>query len=410
MSTKGDIPDNKIDSKEINASISNLPPKEWMSRGFYVSLGVLILFVCAFIIRQIGSAALSIASPFVVGLAFAVLIDPLVKRIQSRHIRRPFAAAIVFLGLLVAIIGSLYIIIPALVDQAGQLAKEGPLSIGQLRTTIDLYLQKHHKIGPFKLPNNFGALQSQLTDNTSAYIQKYAGNLAQILLGSASMVLRLIISLIVTFYLLIDFDQMRARLYFLLPRKHRHTIRQVAEEVSDVFIQYLRNLVIVCFLYGVTDMCALYGLSLFHPKLAHYALLIGAIAGVLYAVPYLGALTTSLICFIVAFTSGNIVFALWTVVCIISLNQIFDNVITPRVVGGGVGLHPLVSIFALALGGQLFQFWGLLLSVPIAGSVQVILFRLFPKLSQPTPDEFLISEGIDPQEPKLPDIPAGGEP
>ena len=74
------------------------------------------------------------------------------------------------------------------------------------------------------------------------------------------------------------------------------------------------------------------------------------------------------------------------------LNQVFDNLIMPRVVGGGVGLHPVIALFALLLGGQLFGLWGMLLSVPIAASIQVVLYRLFPRLSTPTPLLFLRSD------------------
>ena len=76
------------------------------------------------------------------------------------------------------------------------------------------------------------------------------------------------------------------------------------------------------------------------------------------------------------------------------INQVFDNIVTPRVVGGGVGLNPVVAIFALILGARLFGIWGMLLSVPVAASIQVVLFRLFPKLTTPTPASFLRAQGV----------------
>jgi len=76
-------------------------------------------------------------------------------------------------------------------------------------------------------------------------------------------------------------------------------------------------------------------------------------------------------------------------------------------VGGGVGLHPVMSLFALTLGGALFGLWGLLLSVPIAASLQAILFRLFPKLTTPTPTAFLQAQGVPPDEEKSAKISQG---
>lgn len=78
-------------------------------------------------------------------------------------------------------------------------------------------------------------------------------------------------------------------------------------------------------------------------------------------------------------------------VSVLAVNWTYDNIVTPRIVGGGVGLHPVTAIFALALGGRLGGFWGLVLSVPVAASIQAVLFRIFPRLTNPTPDDLLRS-------------------
>ena len=132
--------------------------------------------------------------------------------------------------------------------------------------------------------------------------------------------------------------------------------------------------------------------------MAQYALLVGVAAGVLYAIPYLGALTTAVVTFLIATAAGGIGFGGWAVAATFGLNQIFDNFVTPRVVGGGVGLNPVFALFALTLGGELFGFWGLLFAVPLAASIQVILFRFFPILTEPTPDAFLRAQGVRPKD------------
>jgi predicted PurR-regulated permease PerM len=74
------------------------------------------------------------------------------------------------------------------------------------------------------------------------------------------------------------------------------------------------------------------------------------------------------------------------VVALAVINQVFDQVITPRIVGGLVGLHPVVSLFALTAGGELFGLAGLILAVPIAASIQVVILSLWPQLAAPLPD------------------------
>ena len=148
-----------------------------------------------------------------------------------------------------------------------------------------------------------------------------------------------------------------------------------------MFGNYVRGMVIVCSAYGVAAMGLFF---LFH--LNAYAILLGFAAGVLYAVPYLGALSTVTLAGIVSLSVGNSpTVTLILLALLFSINLVFDNFLVPRVVGDSVGLHPLLTIFALFLGGELFGIWGMLLSVPVGASIQVVLFRIFPKLCEATP-------------------------
>jgi predicted PurR-regulated permease PerM len=130
-----------------------------------------------------------------------------------------------------------------------------------------------------------------------------------------------------------------------------------------------------------------------------YVLLIGIVSGALYVVPYVGFLGAAATAVIVALVDGaSMPTIIASVVLLAIMNFAFDNVITPRIVGSGVGVHPIVAMFALLVGASLFGLWGMLLAYPAAGSVQVMLFRLFPKLAQPTPE---LRETTEPAEPTL---------
>jgi hypothetical protein len=144
----------------------------------------------------------------------------------------------------------------------------------------------------------------------------------------------------------------------------------------------------VSLLYGVVATAALLLMSIFAPGIRSYALLVGVVAGVLYAVPYVGFLGTALLTLIVA-VIGHIPMT-WVgaeIGLLFTLNMVFDNVVTPRIVGGGIGLHPLLAMLALLLGASLFGLVGMLIGVPVVGSLQALLIKSFPKLSAPTSDE-----------------------
>ena len=380
------------------------PPRDAIRTGFFFALGVILLAILAVATRRFAEATLAVITPFALGLTLALLLDPLAARLMKRGLKRTPAAGIVFGVFVLLIVGIGWLTIPALIAQAGDLAQNGPKYIDGLQTFTDNFLKAHNKIGPVKLPGTFGQLTQQLSGRASTLLQGAGDKVVTFLLGSATVLIQLILSLIIAFYFLADLDRLRARLFYLAPTKWRGMMGHVGGDVGGVFSDYLRGLLIVCALYGVFTTGLLYGLSLFHHPMAQYALLVGAAAGVLYAVPYLGAFSTALITFLVSFAAATadhasgLGFGGIALAATLVLNQIFDNVVTPRVVGGGVGLHPILALFSLVIGGELFGIWGMLLSVPIAGSIQAILFRLYPKLTKPTPPPFLRAQGVAPDE------------
>jgi predicted PurR-regulated permease PerM len=135
-------------------------------------------------------------------------------------------------------------------------------------------------------------------------------------------------------------------------------------------------------LYGATAAVLFWILRL------QYALFLGIAAGVFYAVPYVGPGLSMVSVIVIALTMGKgIGYAVLAVVVFLLMHLAYDYGVTPRVVGGSVGLHPLVNIFALMCGVTLFGVWGMILAVPVAASLQKILVHFFPWLIAPPEPE-----------------------
>jgi predicted PurR-regulated permease PerM len=364
--------------------------------GFCATAGAVLVLAIAWVVLRSFAAILDVAAPFVVGLALALLLDPLVCYLQRRGSKRITAVGLVFGVFFVLMILSASLVIPAIANEASDLATNGPVYFGKVNTYVTDFLHHHKKLAGVAMPQNVSELSSQLSAKTSAYLQQSSGKLVDYVLGSVAFLIDTVITLIIAFYFLVDLDRLRARLLYLMPEKSRAPALRMSRDVGQVFADYLRGLLIVCLLFGVSTTVTLYILALFRHGIAQYALIIGVIAGILYAIPYLGALSTAILAFIVAYANGGLVIGIVALALIILLEQIFDNVVTPKIVGGGVGLHPVMALFALVLGAHLFGVPGMLISVPVAASIQVILFRLFPKLTTPTPAQFLRRQGIPP--------------
>jgi predicted PurR-regulated permease PerM len=229
---------------------------------------------------------------------------------------------------------------------------------------------------------------NQYSEQLTMLARRYGSNFANALIGGVGNILQLVLVPIVAFTLLSDLPKLRARLLFLLPESSRLMVVDTLREIGGIFGNYLRGMVQVSLLYGVVATAALLLMSIVAPGIRSYALLVGVVAGVLYAVPYVGFLGTALLTLIVA-VIGHIPMS-WVgaeIGLLFTLNMVFDNVVTPRIVGGGIGLHPLLAMLALLLGASLFGLVGMLIGVPVVGSLQALLIKRFPKLSAPTSDE-----------------------
>ncbi len=173
-----------------------------------------------------------------------------------------------------------------------------------------------------------------------------------------------------------------------MPAEYREPLSELTREVGQLVGRYVRGYIVLCFAVGAAEtffllICRwLFGID--------YVLAVGIFGGATYAIPYFGALLTTLIGGLVAYTTAQHQQILCAVIVAIGLtviNQAFDWLIMPRVVGRQVGLHPLTVLFAVMAGGTMFGIWGMLLAVPIAGAVKLALQILFPRHFAPMTEE-----------------------
>jgi predicted PurR-regulated permease PerM len=385
------ILNNNLDSDEKDSDNVQNTPSFYIGIGFYTALGVLLLAIASFLLYKIFSAFVDVAAPFVVGTIFALLLDPAVHRLEKIGIHRSLAIFVVFFVTVLFFAGLGALVVPRVVQQLGDIKQTGNQDIESWRSSIDVWLKHHQHLAFFRLPHNTHEILMQLSQQASTVLQGSAENLTEFLKGSATTLLRMIISLMVMVYVLADTKRLQGRALFLVPSKFRDRVHLFSHDIESVFSDYLRGLLIVCSCYGGSVIVVLYALSIWKHDLSSYALLAGICAGVLYSIPYVGALTIAGLMLAIGIHSGGMTFGIVTMFSVLACNQIFDNVITPKVLGGGVGLHPVTTLLALALGAQIGGFWGLVVAVPVVASIQAILFRIFPKLTSPTPESVLQS-------------------
>jgi len=195
---------------------------------------------------------------------------------------------------------------------------------------------------------------------------------------------------IITFFILLDFNKILGKGLLLVPQERREGALTVLTDVVAVFGNWVRGVLSVMALDIAVIGVVLWltGSIMAHrhpenaglPDLRAYALTLAVTAGVLYTIPYFGAIVSTLLIGLVTYaTHGTVPALVVTGIMIIIHQVIFDNIIAPRVIGGSVHLHPLLTLLALMAGGTLLGIGGTLLAVPLAAAVQVVLVRLFPQ-------------------------------
>ncbi len=321
-----------------------------------------------------------VLTPFVAAALLAYIGDPLADRLQKLRMPRTLAVVAVFvltflmLALLVLLVG------PLIRSQVGALLNALPGIVAQFEQVW--------------LPNIAEMLDMDIGDDVGigAFVERY-GDMAgswgtKVLVGltqSGSVVFAAILSLflvpILTFYLLRDWDLILAHLTALIPSGQRETIVGLARDVDDMLGAFLRGQLLVMLALSIIYSIGLGLIGL------EFAIAIGVVSGLVSFVPYLGLIFGIALASLTVALEPSPLLKLLGVVATFSIAQVIEgSVLTPKLVGDRIGLHPVLIIFAVAAGGQLFGFFGILLALPAAAVLSVLVRFAYVRFLQEHPE------------------------
>lgn len=321
-----------------------------------------------------------VLAPFVAGTALGYLLDPVADRMQRMGLSRLGAALLLLVGFIAFVVTAIVMLLPILSHQFAGFV-----------TALPGYLQTLH-----------GLVTEWSAEFTSEYInewlqrfglggagasfdaQKYASDLASqgaVLIADflKSLVWRgyalinvvslIVITPVVAFYMLLDWDHMVEIIDDMIPPRHRDDVRMLARDIDRALAGFVRGQSLVCLFLGVWYAVGLSAIGL------NFGFLIGVIAGFLSFVPYVGSITAFVFSIIISIVQA------WPhvnlpieAIAIVTTGLIMDGyVLSPRLVGASVGLHPVWIMFALLAFGALFGFTGLIVAVPVAAALGALM-------------------------------------
>lgn len=301
--------------------------------------------------------------PFLVGGALAYFLDPVADRLERAGLSRVAATSIISAVGVFIMVALVLAVIPTLVNQTTALVNAAP----DIAQRLQLFLLERFP----DLADSTSTIRQSLAQ-IGQTIQSKGAALAEGVLtslaGAISIVVFLLVVPVVAFYLLLDWDHMIERIDSMLPRDHAPTVRRLASEIDAALSAFVRGQLSVCLVLGIYYSVALMLAGL------QFGLVVGAIAGAITFIPYVGAIIGG------ALAIGLALFQFWgdwlqigIIGAIFAFGQFIEgNVLTPKLVGKSVGLHPVWLLFALSAFGTLFGFVGMLVAVPVAAALGVL--------------------------------------
>jgi predicted PurR-regulated permease PerM len=302
--------------------------------------------------------------PFVLGGAIAYLLDPLADRLERWGLSRVMATVVITALILLTATILLLLVLPAMIRQAIDLVNIAPQLVNNLRDALETRFPGVLDQGA-TLQDSIPELGDTIRNKGVALLE----NVVNSAMSIVNIVVLVFIVPVVSFYLLIDWDRMVAAIDDLVPLDHAPVVRRLASEIDKTLASFIRGQGLVCLIQGT-----FYSIALMLAGL-NFGLVVGAVAGLISFIPYVGSIVGG------ALAIGLAVFQFWGDPVMIALvagifffgQMVEGNILTPKLVGSSVGLHPVWLLLALSIFGALFGFVGMLVAVPVSAMIGVLV-------------------------------------
>ena len=331
-----------------------------MSRNQIIRTVTLLLFlVFLYLVR---GALFSI----LLGVILYYVLDPLVDLLSARRLNRDLSIVISFAVLLAFCYLALLFVIPPLVKEFGSLAANASQYFGRVKT---LYLSLQARELGLHVPGEVNAFLAILVHNLADFLAGSVKQTAGSLLGVVSRVFYLVITPIVTYYLLRDDEHLFKGVIDLVPDDHKDVAVRVLSRIDDILRNYIIGQAILCSAVGV--MCGV-GCWLLGIR---FALILGVVAGVAQLIPNIGPLVATLPAMAVALSVDPLL-VFYVLLLYLAVSALTISVLAPKVLGGRLNLHPLTVVVSIVVFGELMGVWGFFFAAPIVAIIKVLYLEL----------------------------------
>lgn len=340
------------------------PKNKKLLIAFLISLGAALIFL--YLARRV-------VTPFFIAFALAYLLDPLVDRLEKWKLSRTPAVILLLTLFFVVTAAATLVLVPLFRAQMEHLVQNIPSYMQTLQDWGRPLIENIGWLEPGKIQEaindgiqKMGELPVQFLGNVSDFLWTSLSSLLSVIMVAVN----LFIIPVAMFYLLRDFDRINSKIVNLVPPRIRQQFVDIFKEIDRVLSRFVRGQLMVA-----TLMAGMYSVGLFACG-TPMSLLIGVFAGYASLVPYLGLVVGFVPAALLTFLQFQELNPVLGVVAVFGVAQALEGmVITPRVVGDQVGLHPVAIMLSVLVGAELFGLLGVFLAVPVAAVINVLMRR-----------------------------------
>ncbi|GKU24035.1 AI-2E family transporter [Clostridium folliculivorans] len=358
----------------------------------YIGISILNNIVNIYNLVSTGlRTAYGLVKPLLIALVIAYLLKPGVdaieKFLEKRQIikkpsaRRTVGIVVVYalmIGLFLSIIIGIYIMVGGKLSNNTTIANMTSYLNEYLNNTklsVNYISEKLQSLN-ISIPTDLNEKIAQVVSYVQTYVTASIGGLANFVVSMGGNIATFFIALILSIYLVKDseyFSDIWNKIFNLLFGKSKagHKLREIFAILDNTFNNYIRGQLLEASMVGILSAIVLYFIGI------DYAFVIGIIAGICNMIPYVGPLVGTVLAVVMALLSGEPITALWAIVGMLAVQQVDNNFLAPKIVGDSVGLHPVFTMLAILIGGNVGGLIGMLIAVPVAASLKIIFSKWY---------------------------------
>ena len=375
--------------------------KKLLKYCLYATVTVLLIYMGITILNNIGSIYILLANtvgtiitlvkPLLIALVIMYLLKPSVhsiekflgqkrifERVATRRVVGILVVYILVIAVFMAVISGIYIMI------GGQISNN--VTIDNMTVYLTDYLKNatfsasaiNEKLESLNIsiPGNLDEKIAEIASYVQLYFSRSIGAMTNSIVSIGGNIASFFIAIILSIYLIQDYEyftDLWNKIFNLLFHRGRvgHKLKEILSIVDDTFSKYLRGQLLEACIVGVLSVTVLYFIGI------DYALIIGIIAGICNLIPYIGPMVGTVLAVIMALLSGQPITAVWAIIGMLVVQQVDNSLLAPKIVGNSVGLHPVFTMLAILIGGNVGGLIGMLIAVPVAASFKILLSKWY---------------------------------